>query len=105
MAWADMRDRMHRSVAAHLKDGCAQYLGPNNAPPVSGIAVFVDHNLMQNGPDGLFETDAIGVSWRKEQLRRVDRGGVFVFSGRRLVVEETVRDDGHMATAACMEQS
>ncbi len=104
MAWADMRDRMHQRVVARLKDGCAQYTGPSGAPVVAGVEVIVDQNLMQNGPDGVFRSKAVGITWRKEQLDHAERGGVFVFGGVSYLVEETISDDGHMLTAACMVQ-
>ena len=104
MAWAEMRDRMHRSVVGQLKDGTAQYTGRTGAPVVADVEVLVDRNLMQTGPDGMFRSDAVGVTWRKEQLQAVERGGVFLFGAERLVVEDTISDDGQMATAACMVQ-
>lgn len=104
MAWADMRDRMHSRVVAHLKDGAAQYTAPAGGAVVSGVEVIIDHNLMQNGPEGVFRSDAVGITWRKAQLAAAQRGGVFAFGDAAYVVEETITDDGHMITAACMVQ-
>ncbi len=98
-----MRDRMHQRVVAHLKDGCAEYQPQGGLPPVPCVEVMVDENLMQNGPDGLIRTQAVGITWRKAQLQDVTRGGVFLHAGRRFIVEEKIMDDGHMASAACME--
>ena len=105
MGWAEMRDRMHERVVAHLNDGCAQYQSHDGAPSHSGITVIIDRNLMQSGPEGMFRSDAVGVSWRKCQLATVVRGGIFTYGGERLVVESIIADDGHMVTAACMVQS
>lgn len=102
MGWAAARDRLHRRVTATFQDGLATYQGPNGEPPVSGVSVIIDRNLMQSGPDGMFRSDATGVSWRVAQLCRVTRGGVFSVGCERFTVEETISDDGHMATAACM---
>ncbi|MFY1052378.1 head-tail joining protein [Ectopseudomonas khazarica] len=103
MSWAAMRDRMHQRVVAHLKDGCAEYQPSGGLPSVRGVEVMVDENLMQNGPDGMIPTEATGITWRKAQLQDVTRGGVFLHAGRRFIVEQKIMDDGHMATAACME--
>lgn len=105
MAWADMRDRMHNRVVAHLNDGTAEYRGLNGAPPVRCLPVIVDSNLMQNGPEGLMRSDMIGVSWRKPLLETAERGGIFLHCGRRLIVEDVIADDGHIVTAACMEDA
>jgi hypothetical protein len=102
MAWSDMRDRMLKSAVAHLNDGTADYQPPGTNPEVTGIDVIVDHNLLQNGADGVFRSNAVGISWRKEQLGSVVRGGVFTHNGASYVVEDTVSDDGHMITVACM---
>ena len=99
-----MRDRMHERVVARLNDGCADYQGQNGTLVFQGLTVIIDRNLMQTGPDGMFPSDSVGVSWRKSQLATVERGGVFTFSGERLVVEQIIADDGHMVTAACMVQ-
>lgn len=104
MAWAEMRDRMHERVVARLNDGCAQYQSHDGAPAQSGVTVIIDRNLMQSGPEGMFRSDAVGVSWRKCQLATVVRGGIFTYGGERLVVEDVIADDGHMVTAACMVQ-
>lgn len=105
MAWADMRDRMHERVVAHLNDGTAEYNANDGTPPVRCLPVIVENNLMQNGPEGLMRSDAIGVTWRKQLLETAERGGVFTHCGRRLIVEQVIADDGHMVTAACMEDA
>lgn len=102
MGWAAARDRLHSRVTATFKDGLATYTGPNGEPPVFGISVIIDRNLMQNGPEGVFQSDAIGISWLTNQLCGVSRNGVFVVGTERFKVEQTIADDGHMATAACM---
>ena len=99
-----MRDRMHKHVVATLNDGTAQYQGRNGDSVQGAIRVIIDRNLMQNGPDGVFRSEAVGVTWRKCQLAAVERGGVFTYGAERLVVEDTIADDGHMVTAACMVQ-
>lgn len=99
-----MRDRMQKHVVAALKDGHAQYLAPGNVPPINCIEVIVEHNLVQNGPQGLWRSDAIGISFRAAQLARVHQGGVFVIDGKRYMVEDTLSDDGTWIVAACMEQ-
>ena len=105
MGWAEMRDRMHERVVARLNDGCAQYQGLGGAPTHSVVTVIIDRNLMQAGPEGMFRSDAVGVTWRKSQLATVVRGGIFTYGAERLVVESIIADDGQMVTAACMVQS
>lgn len=102
MGWAAARDRLHSRVTATFTDGLATYSGPNGAAPVSGISVIIDRNLMQNGPDGVFRSDAVGITWRAAQLGGASRTGIFVVGTESFMVEETVMDDGHMITAACM---
>jgi hypothetical protein len=102
MGWAEMRDRMHERVVEHLNDGLAQYRDPDGALVLDGLPVIVERNLMQEGPEGRFPTDAVGVTWRKELLATAARGGEFTFGNEQLVVEAMIADDGHMATAACM---
>lgn len=99
-----MRDRLHERVVARLNDGTAEYLARDGRLVASNLTVIVDHNLMQNGPEGLMRSEAVGITWRKQLLESVERGGVFVLCcGRRLLVEDIAADDGHMVTAACME--
>lgn len=101
--FGDRVARLDTRVMRLLKDGHAEYQPPGGLPPVLCVEVMVDENLMQNGPDGMFPTEAVGITWRKAQLQDVTRSGVFVHAGRRFIVEQTIMDDGHMATAACME--
>ena len=101
--FGDRVARLDTRLMRLLKDGCAEYQPQGGLPPVVGVEVMVDENLMQNGPDGMMPTEATGITWRKAQLQDVTRGGVFVHAGRRFIVEQKIMDDGHMATAACME--
>lgn len=102
-AFGDRVARLDARVMRLLKDGCAEYQPPGGKPPVRGVEVMVDENLMQNGPNGMIPTEVTGITWRKAQLQDVTRGGVFQHAGRRFIVEQKIMDDGHMATAACME--
>lgn len=91
------------AVMAALNDGCADYFDAAGQLAARGIPLIVDHNLMLNGPDGLFPSDMIGITFSKADLCKASRGGVFVFGKRRYLVEDPVADDGHMCTVACME--
>lgn len=102
--FGSMVARMDARIQARLGNGTAQYTGKAGAPVVADIEVIVDHNLMQNGPDGLFRSNAVGITWRKEQLQQAERGGVFLFGAASYLIEDTISDDGHMVTAACMVQ-
>ncbi len=102
-AFGDRVARLVARVIRQRKDRCDEDHPPGGNPPVRGVEVMVDENLMQNGPDGMLPTEAVGITWRKAQLQDVTRSGVFVHAGRRFIVEQKIMDDGHMATAACME--
>ncbi|RYJ63244.1 head-tail joining protein [Pseudomonas songnenensis] len=101
MSWSAMRDRMDRRLIAKLNDGVAQYCGPGRQP--RSVTVMIERNLVQNGPEGLFRSDATGFTWRKAELEGAERGAILIFDRCRYVVEETVSDDGHFVTVACME--
>ncbi len=97
-----MRDRMLRTTVAVLNDGCAAYQDPAGKP-VGEVLVMVDYNLRRAGPEGVFATDQVGITWRKTEMPTAKRGGIFTHQAKRYLVEEVIVDDGHMATAACME--
>jgi hypothetical protein len=97
-----MRDRMIRTTVAALNDGCAAYKDPNGIPIAGGVEVLVDYNLQRAGPDGVFITEQVGITWRKAALPTAGRGGVFTHADINYLVEEIIADDGHMITAACM---
>ncbi|MCY1561184.1 hypothetical protein D9M68_984110 [compost metagenome] len=67
-----------------------------------GIQVIIDRNLLQSGAEGVFRSDAVGVTWRREELAKAERGGFFLFGAERFLVEDIIADDGYMITAACM---
>lgn len=98
-----MRDRMLKRAVSALKDGTAQYHGRDGVPVGDPIEVIIDYNLMRAGPEGMFPTEAVGVTWRKPLLAYAERGGFFLHEGRKFVVEEPLTDDGHMISVACME--
>lgn len=104
MAWASMRDRMLNLTQSTFTDGAAQYAGQDGSPLVSDISVIIDRNLLKSGPEGVFRSDAVGVSWLKSALCSAVRGGVFTIHGESLIVEDIIVDDGHTITAACMVQ-
>jgi hypothetical protein len=91
------------AVMAALNDGNGDYLDAAGSPVAQGIPLIVDHNLMQNGPDGLFMSEAIGITFNKSDLKKASRGGIFIFGKCRYVVEDIVSDDDQFVTAACME--
>lgn len=100
-----MRDRMLRTTVAVLNDGCATYQDSAGSVPLGGVEVLVDYNLQRAGPEGIFITDQVGITWRKAALPGAGRGGVFTHLGKRYLVEEVIANDGHMITAACMVTS
>lgn len=102
MSFAALTGDMDAAVMSSLGDGLANYFNSAGAPAATDLEVIVDHGLERVGAEGIFRTDAIGVTWRKSLLPAVERGGFFVHESKRLVVEDTIFDDGHMITAACM---
>lgn len=95
--------RLHRVGSNRLADSVGCYVEPGRAP-VPDLALQVDANLLQNGPDGLFRSGAVGVGWYKRDLPDVAiRSGMFEACGKRLLIEDLIADDGYWIVAACME--
>lgn len=93
---------MDAAVMTVLNDGTCTYLGAPGQVPVYDIEVFIDRNLQRVSPDGMFRSDAVGITWKKRSLAHAVRGGVFQHCATRYCVEDIIEDDGHMITAACM---
>lgn len=93
---------MDAAIMRALNDGLGDYFESDGMPTAQGIELIVDHNLERVGAGGVFMSDAVGITWNKPDLASVTRGGYFVFDSVRYIVEETIADDGHMATAVCM---
>jgi hypothetical protein len=93
---------MDAAIMSSLNDGSCDYQGLHGEPLVYGIEVLIDHNLQRVGAEGLFRSDAVGITWKKRDLPAAVRGGIFEYCGRRYRVEDVIEDDGHMITAACM---
>ncbi|MBB3103795.1 head-tail joining protein [Azomonas macrocytogenes] len=104
MGWANMRDRMLDRVVDTFADGSAQYIANQSGPISLPFKVILERNLERTGPDGVFLTDSVGITWRKPDLLTVERGGVLIIGAERFIVEEVISDDGYMMTAACMVQ-
>ncbi|SEI99677.1 hypothetical protein SAMN04244572_02383 [Azotobacter beijerinckii] len=96
-------DDLSAAIMASLGDGKADCLDAEGSTVARGIDVIIEHNLQRVGPEGLFVSTAVGITWNTADLPGTERGGTFVVGSRRYLVEEIVSDDGQMATAACME--
>lgn len=95
---------MDAVIMASLSDGEGEFIHPDGQI-VRNVPLMLDHNLQINGPEGLYRSDVVGVTWRRATVRcAVGRGGIFLYRKRRYLVEDILEDDGHMATAVCMEQ-
>ncbi|WP_313278101.1 hypothetical protein [Stutzerimonas balearica] len=103
-SFAQAKTRLHAAVLARLADGPADYVSPAGERVACGVRVLVDRNLQQQGPEGIFLSDAVGISWCSAELQAVERGGVFIHAGQRYLLEQPISDDGQMPTWACMEQ-
>lgn len=77
---------------------------PRQGAAVPGLSLQVDVNLQFEGADGVFQTQAVGITVRKASVGTVRRGDLFILaSGKQLQVEQPVSDDGYWLTLACME--
>lgn len=92
--------RLHAVAFDQLADGLGTYTEQGQAP-VSGLSLIVEHNLQREGPEGLFMTDQVGITWRPTQLATAKRGALFEIDGRRYRVDDLIADDGQAITAAC----
>jgi len=103
MSWASMRDRMNRKAMRTLTDGPATYTDRHGST-TEGISIMIDFNVERTGPEGLYSTDQVGITFSRDSLSQSDRGGVFAIGCRRFMVEDEITDDGYWITVACTEQ-
>lgn len=95
---------MDAVIMASLSDGEGDFVHPDGTV-IRNVPLMLDHNLQLNGPEGMFRSGAVAITWRRAAVPCVvGRGGMFVYRARRYLVEDILDDDGHLATAACMEQ-
>lgn len=90
---AEIFDSLHDSLGELHQAG---------KPLRCGLQLIVDHNLQRVGAEGLFASDAVGISCRVAQVGDVRRGDIFVVGRKRYTVEDVIRNDGHVISAACM---
>lgn len=97
-------DEADAAIMESLSDGEGDFVHPDGTV-IRNVPLMLDHNLQLNGPEGMFRSDAVAITWRRAAVPCVvGRGGMFVYRARRYLVEDILDDDGHLATAACMEQ-
>lgn len=94
-------ERLHRVGSARLHDSIGEYRGTGVAP-VCGIELVIDRDLRELGAEDAFLAGAVLIEYNTQQLRRIDRGGVFLVGGERFVVERPLSDDGHRSQVLCM---
>ena len=104
MGWASMRDRMNRKAMRTLTDGLACYTDKSGAT-VPSVPIMIDFNVERTGPEGIYSTDQVGITFNRADLQEAVRGAIFTLECHRFVVEEDIFDDGHFITVACMEQT
>jgi len=99
-----MRNRMNQKTMRTLTDGLATYTDRNGTtyPP---IQIMVDFNIERTGPEGVYLTDQVGITFNASDLSEAGRTGIFVYDCRRFIVEDEIANDGHVITVACMEQT
>ncbi|MCJ8168636.1 hypothetical protein [Atopomonas sediminilitoris] len=77
---------------------------PRQGAVVPSLRLQVDVNLQFEGADGVFQTQAVGITLRKASVGTVRRGDLFTLAnGQQLQVDQSVSDDGYWLTLACME--
>lgn len=102
-SFSDMVEDMDEQIMFSLADAIGMYRGPELGPVHSGIDLIIDRDVGFAGPEGMLLADAIGITWRRVALPCAERGGIFTVGSTRYVIEKVISDDGHMVTAACME--
>lgn len=100
--FGDKMDRMDAAIMASLNDGSGSYFDSAGALVAQDIPLIIDHNLEYVGANGVFLSDAVGITWQTSDVAGVARGGFFEFDSVRYTVEKVIADDGGMSTAACM---
>lgn len=103
VSFRELTESMDAALLASLNDGAADYLDATETLVASGIAVMIDRDVQHAGPDGMFVTVPVSVTWRKALLAAVERGGYFVAGAERYIVEDILADDGHLITVSCLE--
>ena len=99
--FAKAQARLHRVCVDRLSDAVGTFVSEGRAP-VHGLALMVDRNLEYATPDGLMQSELIGITFHRSDLASADRGDIFQIGDERFTVEKLVADDGHMITAATM---
>ncbi len=101
--FARLQARVDRVAEARLSDSIGSY-EQDGSVLATDLSLQVDREWGDVGAAEAFGAGVRFVTWRKEALAKVERGGVFVIGGLRLTVERKLSDDGGFATAACMEE-
>jgi hypothetical protein len=101
--FARLQDRVNRVVAARLSDSVGRY-EQDGVVLATDLSLQVDREWGDVGAAEAFGAGVRFVTWRKEALAAIERGGVFVIGVLRLTVERKLSDDGGFVTAACMEE-
>ncbi|NPW12647.1 hypothetical protein HPS00_32605, partial [Pseudomonas aeruginosa] len=85
--------RLHERGQQRLSDAVGEFRGIGR-PPIRGIPLQVDRNLTYEGPDGVFITDKVGISWLAKDVPTASRGDLFVIGSSRYLVEKLIANDG-----------
>lgn len=101
--------RFGRLINGSTSVGKSGYLMPwassaASVAPIKGIPLQVDRNLSYDGPDGVFITDKVGISWLAKDVPTASRGDLFVIGSSRYLVEKLIANDGWLLTAATIEE-
>lgn len=97
--------RMDRAVAHQLHDGIGEFSDANGTVR-HGLELMVDNKVEMAGVAEMLTGGIKAVTVKVSQLcgSKPVRGGIFKLNKTRYIVEDTLTDDGHFATYACMEQ-
>lgn len=98
MGWAEMRDRMNKTIMRTLADGIAEYLSATGAVLARGVEVIMERDVERlDDVSGMLDR-SVTITVRKSLLQPFDRKGAFVMDGKTWHIDGIAADDGHMIT-------
>lgn len=103
--FARATQRMDKTIAAQLHDGIGEFSDASGAVQ-RGLQLMVDNKVEMAGVFEMLTGGVKAVTVKVSQLcgAKPVRGGIFKLNKTHYIVEDTLTDDGHFATYACMEQ-
>ncbi|MGK6943857.1 hypothetical protein PU463_00029515 [Pseudomonas aeruginosa] len=94
--------RLHERGQERLSDAVGEFRGIGR--PDQGDTAAGRPKPHLRGPDGVFITDKVGISWLAKDVPTASRGDLFVIGSSRYLVEKLIANDGWLLTAATIEE-